>query len=327
MKFFPMFLRVADRDVVIVGGGEQAAQKARLLLKTEARITLIAPKLEDELAALVAEGRARHDANAVSASALRGAALVFVCTEDAAYDAQVHQIARAAGALVNVVDRPELCEATTPSIVDRDPLVVAIGTEGAGPVLARQIKTRLEEQLEPRLGEMVTLAGRLRDAVAEKVPEAKRRALWRWFFLGQPRKLFARGAEREAAAALKAAINAGGAPDTPARGSIAIIHAPRGAADLLTLRAVQRLQEADAIYYDDPTDEDVLELARRDAQRVCFAQDPQRAMDAPARAQAMMHAAQSGAQVVRVVRGKEPADLAHLDGDLLERLPHISDAP
>ncbi|MGH1329340.1 MAG: NAD(P)-dependent oxidoreductase [Paracoccaceae bacterium] len=270
MKFFPMFLRVAERDVLIIGGGEQAAQKARLMLKTEARISFLAPHIDDELAALVAEGRANHHAGPITPDHLRGAALVFIGSGCPGHDAAIHALAREAGVLVNVVDQPALCEATTPSIVDRDPLVIAIGTEGAAPVLARQIKTRMEEILEPRLGELVGLAGRLRGAVAQHVARPARRGLWRWVFAGDPRRLHARGAEREAAELIKSAIQSGSAPNHAPNGAIALVEAGPGPQDLLTLRAVQRLQEADFIFYNGALQQSALELARRDSDRIAY---------------------------------------------------------
>ncbi|MCB1509154.1 MAG: uroporphyrinogen-III C-methyltransferase [Hyphomicrobiaceae bacterium] len=268
MKTFPMFLTMSGRDVVIAGGGEQAAQKARLILKTEARIRLVAETLDPELEGIVASGRAVHDSAAPTAETFRNAALVFIATGDEHRDGELHALARMAGALVNVVDRPELCDAITPSIVDRDPLVIAIGSEGAAPVLARQIKTRLETLLEPNLGGLVALAGRLRGAAAEKVEAGKRRGFWKWVFEGPVRQAHARGQERDAANLLKQAIAAGGAPDQDTGGHIALVGAGPGASDLLTLRAVQRLQDADIIFYDRLVDPSVLELARRDAERV-----------------------------------------------------------
>lgn len=273
MKFFPMFLRMADRDVMIVGGGETAAQKARLMLKTEARISFIAEALEPELQALVAEGKARHITDEITEALFDGAALVFVCTEDEARDVEIHAVVRRAGALVNVVDRPDLCEANTPSLVDRDPLVVAIGTEGAAPVLARQIKTRLEELLEPRLGDLVAFGGRMRDTVAAEVPHEKRRSFWRWVYHETPRRLFARGSERAAFEAIKAAIKSGGAPDQGDAGHVALVPVGGFDPDLLTLRAVQRLQEADLVICADAEFAPMLELARRDAERVIVGRD------------------------------------------------------
>jgi len=304
MKTCPMFLKMVGRDVVIVGGGEQAAQKARLMLKTEARLILLAPVLDEELQALVDTGRAVHDTGAIGPAHFANAALVFIATGCPGLDAAVHALAKAAGAVVNVVDQPALCDALTPSIVDRDPVVVAIGTEGAAPVLARQIKTRIETMLEPRLGEFASLAGRMRDAVAQRVPREGRRAFWRWAFSETPRRMHAAGAERDAARALKDAIAGGGAPDADALGVISLVGAGPGSADLLTMRAVQRLQEADIIFYDRLVDPAVLELARRDAERVYVGKAvgacawPQERIDA-----IIVAAAKQGKRVVRLKSG------------------------
>ncbi|RPE71659.1 uroporphyrin-III C-methyltransferase/precorrin-2 dehydrogenase/sirohydrochlorin ferrochelatase [Pacificibacter maritimus] len=273
MKFFPMFLRMADRDVIVVGGGETAAQKARLLLKTEARITFVAPHLDDELQALVTEGRASHSTGQITPDTFRGAALTFVGTGCPGLDASIHALVQVAGALVNVVDQPHLCEANTPSLVDRDPLVVAIGTEGAAPVLARQIKTHLEQVLEPNLGDLVALGGRLRSAAMQHVHKDKRRAFWRWVYADRPRQLFARGAAREAAELIKAAIKHGAAPDDAGQGSVTVVSVGSPEPDLMTLRAVQRLQEADMVIAADPDFAPILELARRDADRLIVGKD------------------------------------------------------
>jgi uroporphyrin-III C-methyltransferase / precorrin-2 dehydrogenase / sirohydrochlorin ferrochelatase len=143
MKTFPMFLRMAGRRVLILGGGEQAAQKTRLMLKTEAEIVVVAHRLDPELADLAAGGRVRHVQEAPPEFGA-DVALAFVATGDRAEDARLAALTRAAGIVTNVVDAPDLCDAFTPSIVDRDPLVVAIGTEDAAPVLARQVKTALD---------------------------------------------------------------------------------------------------------------------------------------------------------------------------------------
>ncbi|MFT6425666.1 MAG: uroporphyrin-III C-methyltransferase/precorrin-2 dehydrogenase/sirohydrochlorin ferrochelatase [Celeribacter sp.] len=273
MKFFPMFLRMADRDVIIVGGGETAAQKARLMLKSEARITFVAQALDDELKTLVAEGRAQHVCGPITPETFKGAALVFVGSGCPGLDASIHALVRDAGVLVNVVDQPSLCEANTPSLVDRDPLVVAIGTEGAAPVLARQIKTHLEQVLEPKIGDMVALAGRLRGAAAQHVHKDKRRAFWRWVWADKPRQLHARGAEREAAEMIKSAIQNGGAPDDAGQGQITVVSVGATDLDLMTLRAVQRMQEADLVIASDPDFAPIFELARRDADRIVVGKD------------------------------------------------------
>ncbi|WP_299684892.1 siroheme synthase CysG [uncultured Tateyamaria sp.] len=267
MQAFPMFIRTTGRRVIIVGGGEQAAQKARLLLKTDADLVLVADRLDDELRALVDRGRARH-VSALSADVFDGAAMGFVGTGCPGLDAAAHALAKAARCPVNVVDQPALCDMTTPAIVDRDPIVIAIGSEGTAPVLTREIKTKLEQMLPRTLGGLAALAGRLRPAVTRHVPRTGRRPFWAWVFKGPVRDMWVRGAEREASSAIKAAIAAGGAPDQTAAGSISLVGAGPGARDLLTLRAVERLQEADVVFYDRLVDADVLELARRDAERV-----------------------------------------------------------
>ncbi len=305
MKTFPMFLKMAGRRVVILGGGEQAAQKTRLMLKTEATIHVFAPVLDDELADLAAQGRITHKTAPITSSQLADTALVFIATGCPGMDSALHALAKEAGALVNVVDQPHLCDALTPSIVDRDPVVVAIGTEGTAPVLARQIKTRMEELLEPRLGDLAALAGRLRGAAASRLPPRARRDLWRWVFNGPVRKTHARGAEREASQMIKAAIQTGvfGA-ERERGGSVAFVGAAPGASDLITLRGVQRLQEADVIYYDHQLDPGVLELARRDAERVYVGTRagtlslPQQQINAR-----LVAGAKAGQRVVRLIGG------------------------
>ncbi len=332
MKTFPMFLQMAGRHVVIVGGGEQAAQKARLMLKTEARLVLLAPELDPELAALVAEGRAEQ-VKTLSTEVFKDAALVFVATGCVGLDYAVHALAKDAGALVNVVDRPALCDAVTPSIVDRDPVVVAISTEGTAPVLARQIRAKMETLLEPGLGGLAALAGRLRPEVARCIPQRERRFFWDWVFSGPPRAAMARGATREAAAFVKATLANGSA--RTAQGSIALVGAGPGAADLLTLRALRLLQDADVIYYDRLVDPAVLELARRDSERVFVGKEvgacswPQDRINA-----VIVAAAKQGQKVVRLKSGDpgvfgrltEELDAAHSAGIPIEIVPGVTAA-
>ncbi len=303
MKTFPMFLQMAGRRVVIAGGQEQAAQKARLILKTEAQVTILAPNLDDELAGLAGQGRVIHDAGPIKPASFADTALVFVATGCPGADMALHALAKAAGATVNVVDQPALCDAITPSIVDRDPVVVAIGTEGTAPVLARQIKTRLEEVLEPRLGDLASLAGRLRGAAAARLAPRARRDLWRWVFSDSPRRLFASGAEREAARLIKTAIETGEFGQTSG-GSVSLVGAGPGAKDLITLRGVQRLQEADVIYYDRLLEPEILELARRDAERIYVGKAPGcHSWPQEKITQTLVAAAQRGQRVVRLKCG------------------------
>ncbi|MEO1197268.1 MAG: siroheme synthase CysG [Pseudomonadota bacterium] len=335
MRAFPMFIKTTGRRVVVVGGGEQAAQKARLILKTDAEIVLAALSLDDELAALVVAGRAAHHDGPITAELFAGAAMVFIGSGCPGIDAAIHAIAKAAGVAVNVVDQPDLCDMTTPALVDRDPVVVAIGTEGTAPVLARQIKTKLEQDLEQNLGGLAAMAGRLRGAVAARVPRDRRRGLWAWVFGGALRQTWATGQESDAADSLKAAISAGGPPIEDDAGSIALVGAGPGARDLLTLRAVQRLQEADVIFYDRLVDEEVLELARRDAERVFVGKHlgahawPQDRINARIVAEA-----KQGRRVVRLKSGDpsvfgragEELAAAHAAGVAIEIVPGVTAA-
>ncbi len=290
MKTFPMFLKMAGRRIVIIGGGEQAAQKARLATKTEAELVLVAPVLDPELTDLVNEGKAQR-IEPDAPDLFDNAALVFVATGCKGADAAWHAIAKRAGALVNVVDYPELCDAMTPSIVDRDPVVIAIGTEGTAPVLGRRLKTRIEEMLHPRLGAFAALAGRLRAEVAFRVSGSERRAFWRWVFGGAPWSVFASGNEREAADTIKTAIRTQSFADPMGRLSLV---SGATAPDLIPVGTVARLQEADTIYADADVPAAVLELARRDAMRV---QIPSIGSD-PAALDKMLEEAASPAEIV-----------------------------
>lgn len=334
MKSFPMFFKTTGRRIVVVGGGEQAAQKMRLLLKTDADLLLVARDPDPELAGLVASGRIVCTPD-LCADVFIGAVMGFVATGCPGFDAATHALAQAARCPVNVVDRPDLCDLTTPAIVDRDPIVVAIGSEGTSPVLTREIKTTLETLLPQNLGGLAALAGRLRDAVAKRVPRDQRRAFWGWVFRGSPRADWEHGAERAATAAIKAAIAAGAVPDGAARGCISLVGAGPGARDLLTLRAVQRLQEADVIFYDRLVDVDVLELARRDADRVFVGKHvgahawPQDRINAVIVAEAL-----KGRRVVRLKSGDpaifgrltEELDAAHLAGVAVDVVPGVTAA-
>ncbi|MCI4663789.1 MAG: siroheme synthase CysG [Neomegalonema sp.] len=334
MKSFPMFIDVANKKVAVFGGGEQAAQKTRLLLKTEAKPLLVADILNDELSGVVAQGRAEHAPMASWAQAVQGARFAFIASGCAGADAAAAAIAKGCGVMTNVVDRPELCDLTTPAIVDRDPVVVAIGTEGAAPVLARGVKTRIEQLLEPRLGDLAAYAGRIRAAVAQKVPRARHRAFWAWVFGGAPRRAFAKGEEDAATRLIAEAVEKGG-EIVASNGLVSLVGAGPGSPDLLTLRAVQRLQEADVIYYDRLVDERVLELARRDAERIYVGKKPGAHSWPQARiSRAIAAEGEAGKRVVRLKcgdplvfgRAAEEAEALEAAGVAWEVIPGVTAA-
>lgn len=279
MRAFPMFIKTTNRRVVIVGGGEEATQKFRLLSKTDARIVFVAQSLNDELADAVKEGRAVQYSIPVTSDVFANAAMVFVATGHEQTDEAMHSLAKEAGALVNVVDNPPLCDMTTPSIVDRDPVIIAIGTEGTAPVLARLIKTKVEGMLTPNLGTLAKLAGQLRGQVNRTFP-GKQRAFWAWVFRHAPMQHFARGQDAAGEEAIEAALQAGQIPAEQERHPISVISTDCQGYDLLTLRAVASLQEADVIYIEPQVDEAILELPRRDARRISMPTTPSEQADA-----------------------------------------------
>ncbi|MEC9369499.1 MAG: siroheme synthase CysG [Pseudomonadota bacterium] len=268
MKYYPVFLDLEDRLVVIAGGGEQAAQKLRLLLKTPARLLVVAASINDEIASHEASGRFIAERRDFEAGDLEGAALVYAATGDAVTNEAIATAARARGIPVNTVDAPALCDFLTPAIVDRDPVTVAIGSEGAAPVLARSIKSRIEAELPADIGRVAVKAEELRDRLASEVADPMvRRRVWDRLiggaFASQVLSGDAAGASETVAAEISAARGGmlGG-------GHVALIGCGPGDPDQLTLRALQRLQQADVLVVDRLVDPRVLDYARRDAERI-----------------------------------------------------------
>ncbi|MGI9415264.1 MAG: siroheme synthase CysG, partial [Hyphomicrobiales bacterium] len=262
--------------VLVVGGGEAAAQKLRLLLKTAARITVVAPDLCDEITSLGRIGRVAIERREFVPSDLEDAALLYVASGNPDHDRHISILARAWDIPVNVVDVPEQCSFITPAIVDRDPVVVAIGTEGTAPVLAQGIKARLESLLSPRLGALAQKAGRLRTRVAERLRSGgRRRAFWHNYFFGQIRDAYIANDERDFERRVETALTADDTEsDMPGR--VALVGAGPGDPDLLTLKAQRLLQSADVIVYDRLVGPKVLDYARRDAERIAVGKTPGR---------------------------------------------------
>jgi len=266
MKYFPLFADLDRAHVLVAGGGEQATQKVRLLLKTNAQITVVADSVTDELRDLEDDNAIWIVLRTFLARDLDGQRLVFAATGDRQLDATVSRAAKARGIPVNVVDAPALSTVIMPAIVDRAPVTVAIGTEGAAPVLAREIKTRLETWLPANFGALAQRAQALRAAVAKGIPDARsRRRLWERLLQGSFRRAILRGAEAEADRIFASELQGAEAPPS---GRVALIGCGPGDPDLLTLKALQRLQEADVLVVDRLVNPQILDYARRDAERI-----------------------------------------------------------
>lgn len=265
LNAFPVFMKVEGRSIVVVGNGDEALAKARLMAQSSAVLTIVAETPEPELASWTAANSVSLRREAYRPDHLAGATLAFAATGDQALDARIVADARAAGICVNAVDRPELCDFFTPALVNRAPVAVAIGTEGAGPVLAQMIRTRIDRMLSPSLGRLATLAASYRAAVETLLPKgAARRGYWNEFFSGAPARAMEIGHFAEAQVAADALLARRGAVE----GHIALVGAGPGAEDLLTLRAHRLLMEADVIVHDALVPEAIIAMGRRDAERI-----------------------------------------------------------
>ncbi|ATI42425.1 uroporphyrinogen-III C-methyltransferase [Pacificitalea manganoxidans] len=315
MQHFPIFLDLKGRTVLLSGGGEAAMAKLRLLMKTEAHLVVFAPEPSDEIVAWAAQGLLALHPRALAPADLPGAALVYAADEDAARDTRTAELSRAAGVLLNVVDDLQNSQFITPAIVDRDPVCVAIGTEGAAPVLARAIKRDLEERLNPRLGLMARIGKAFR-AAAEALPEGRpRRDFWSDYYFGEG--LVALDAEGETAlpAALDRMLDRHLASETSA-GRVALVGAGPGDPELLTLKARRLLDTADVVIHDRLVPQEILELARREAILV----DAGKQGFGPAMTQEEINTlivrhAQDGHHVVRLKSG-DPGVFGRLDEEL-----------
>lgn len=265
LSVFPAFFRVRNEVLVVVGDGEEALNKARLLEQTNATIRVVSADPEPELAGFLRHGGHELIEEKFSPKHLTGAKLVFVATGDEAQDMAIADEARRQRIPVNVVDRPELCDFFTPAIVNRAPLAIAIGSEGTGPVLTQMIRARIDAAFSPRLGDLARLANAYRPTVEKLVKKGlPRRLFWRSFFSGDVANTIYNndltGAHRAAAQLLD--------NQSSPKGYVWLVGAGPGAEDLLTLRAHRVLMEADVIVYDALVPEAIVAMGRRDATRL-----------------------------------------------------------
>ncbi len=267
MDYLPIFLRLAGRPCAVIGGGEVAARKAGLLLDAGASVTVTAPELCDSLAELKAAGRIAHRQRAFDAAALDGANVVIAATDDRGVNAEVSRLAQERRIPVNVVDDPELCSFILPAIVDRSPVVVAVSTGGSTPVLARLLRARLETLIPAAYGELASLAQRFRDRVKEALPQPRRRPFWERVLTGPIAELVFSGRLPQAERALAQAIE-DSAHRGPAEGEVYLVGAGPGNPELLTFAALRLMQQADIVLYDNLVSPEVMELCRRDAERI-----------------------------------------------------------
>lgn len=321
MNHFPIFMALEGRRVVLSGGGEAALAKLRLLLKTTARLTVVAASVSPDIHRLAAEGRLTLILRPQEAGDALCAALFYAANEDEAEDARVAALAQRDGALVNIVDNLADSQFITPAIVDRDPVTVAIGTEGAAPVLARAIKADLEARLPATLGPLARIGKTFRKAVDVLPIGAKRREFWSAFYFRFGPQVIAQNGENGVIYALESLLD-DHVQSRAKSGHIDLVGAGPGDPELLTLKARNALDKADVVIHDRLVTPEILELARREAVIIdagkegfgtAMAQDDINDL--------IVSHAQKGLHVVRLKAG-DPTVFGRLD----EELDAITDA-
>ena len=306
MQYFPMFFNINNRPCVVVGGGEVAARKVALLQRAGANVTVISPQLSESLQRRLAAGEIAHKAKNFEPQDIEQCVLVVAATDDTEVNCKVSEIAQQKNLPVNVVDQPELCSFIVPSIIDRSPVQVAVSTGGASPVLARLLRARLETLIPTSYGRLASLMEEFRDKVKAHFSDGdKRRRFWETVIQGPIAEMVFAGKEEAAREAMHEAVDKG-EQATPEFGEVYLVGAGPGDPDLLTFRALRLLQQAEVIIYDRLVSEEILDLARRDADLVYVGKErnkhtlPQEGIN-----QMLVRIAKKGKRVLRL-KGGDP---------------------
>jgi len=305
MDFFPVFFDIKNKPCLVVGGGEVATRKGGMLMQSGGRITVVAPELTDTLKELADAGKITHIAEKFRPEHLGVAVLVIAATNDRAANEQVSVAAKQLRIPVNVVDNPDLCSFIMPSVIDRSPLVIAISSGGTSPVLARVIRAKLETFIPAAYGRLAHFAASFRDQVKDKILPAKRRIFWEKVLQGPVAEMVLAGQDQTAREVLQKML-ATDSDDTPPRGEVYLVGGGPGNPDLLTFRALRLMQQADVVVYDNLVSPAVLELVRRDAERIYVGKKrADHAMRQENINELLVKLAQEGKRVVRL-KGGDP---------------------
>ncbi|MCP9338873.1 siroheme synthase CysG [Stutzerimonas xanthomarina] len=266
MDFLPLFHNLNGRTVLVVGGGEIALRKARLLSEAGAVLRVVAPEIEAQLNELVVKSGGQALIRGYESRDLSGCVLAIAATDDEPLNAQVSEDARALGMPVNVVDSPDLCTVIFPAIVDRSPLMIAVSSGGDAPVLARLMRARIETWVPSVYGELAGLAKKFRGRVKARFSNVQqRRVFWEEVFQGDVAERALAGQQQEAERLLVEKLS-GAEPKN--LGEVYLVGAGPGDPDLLTFRALRLMQQADVVLYDRLVAPAILDLCRRDADRI-----------------------------------------------------------
>ncbi len=267
MDYFPVFVKLKDQECLVVGAGEIAARKIELLARANAKITVLAEDISPQVKSLQGSCQLTFIQKSFAATDLRNYRLVVSATNRKETNILVAKTADEQKILVNVVDNPELCSFIFPAIIDRSPIIAAVSSGGAAPVLARLLRAKIESIIPPAYGHLAKLAENFRADVKEhiKIP-AQRRIFWENVFQGPIAELIFAGnlaaAKEQILQSIKQQKN------EASLGEVYLIGAGPGAPDLLTFRALRLMQQADVIVYDHLVSPEILDLARRDSEKI-----------------------------------------------------------
>jgi uroporphyrin-III C-methyltransferase/precorrin-2 dehydrogenase/sirohydrochlorin ferrochelatase len=318
MRVFLAGIPLDGARVVVIGEGEAALAKLRLFTGSPARLDWFTPGGAPD-ADRRPPGAPRPVERAPAAADFAGARLVFVARDDEGEARATALLARGAGAQVNVVDRPALSDFQTPALIDRDSIVVGIATGGAAPILARDLRSRIEGILPQAIGPLADIAGQIRDRVKAGVPAfMARRRFWERAFRGAAADMVAEGRTEAARAEMIRLMDAA----EPEAGVLHAVGSGSGDPELLTLKALRILQDADVILHDEEVPDAVLARARRDAPRRNLGRDPE-GMDAAGVARLVADHLAHGERVVRLYAGDPfTSDRAGRERDALDATGH-----
>ena len=335
MKHLPIFVEIENRHCLVVGGGEVAARKAGLLLKYGASVTVVAPSLCPPLAALRDQGRVRHQARRFQPDDLEDCHLAYAATDDPKVNREVSTLAQARRIPINVADNPALCSFIMPSIIDRDPVQVAVSTGGASPVLARLLRARLETLVPASYGRLAQLMASFRGRVRKRFAvSSQRRRFWEEVLHGPIAEMLFAGQDKAALEALEHAI-ANPELHPGAQGEVYLVGGGPGDPDLLTFRALRLMQQAEVVIYDRLVSPAIVALTRKDAERIYVGKErdqhslPQDEINA-----LLVRLAKDGKRVLRLKggdpfifgRGGEEIDTLSAEGVPFQVVPGITAA-
>jgi uroporphyrin-III C-methyltransferase/precorrin-2 dehydrogenase/sirohydrochlorin ferrochelatase len=303
MRYLPMFRKIHRQRCLVVGAGDVAFRKVTMLLRAGADVTMVAPRVSPAVRDLSDAGKITLNQRRFVPTDISDQALIVSATGIHAIDELVAAEGKRASIAVNVVDNPTLSDFIFPAIVDRDPMIVAVSTGGAAPVLAREIRSAIEALLPTSLGALIRKAEKLRATAKRRLGSVEeRRRFWTQYFQGwRTATLTGDKLPRHQDSAILF-------ENAKAKqiGHVALVGAGPGDADLLTLRALQHLQDADVIIHDRLIGPDVLDYARRDAERIDVGKAPGKHSHNQTEINALLaHHASLGKQVVRL-KGGDP---------------------